>query len=488
MSSTRSDLEAALAAGFERGADAEWRDTLAIYADHLLSEGDPRGELIALDLQIDTHGTTAELAARRASLLTAFLGHLRPLDNPHLAWVGDTFSRGFVDDFVIDEGDPNACERLAAILASAIGSYLRGITIRGDEVFIDRVLGIAARRDHPWLEQLALIKRTWTDVPVVRNATLAMVVAATPRLRRLAVAGYRVVDELLHPALRKLRVTGEAALGSLVTAGLPYVAVDELDLAFGGATPFDAPGDYRALDDDDLAEQDAPPQAPADEWFELCAERLPALRRLDLSRNEPADPRSASTRMSGGGTVFDFVGRLPMRARLTHLKLPSLRRTEDVEALQRAILEMPELVEVELGRTRELRQLELHHPVARFVFAAAMSPWPPRETLRAGQALRVAIPGARTQDIVTLDAAVSAMEWRWRALPATARSAWAIFWAFLDDLADTREAPFPMDILIHAIEACGSALDEGGWRELLEDMRDRRMSSGAHVSISHYWV
>src|SRR5258708_20502667 len=124
MSSTRRALEAALAAGFERLADAEWRDTLAIYADHLLAEGDPRGELIALDLQIDTHATTTELVARRASLLAAFLGHLRPLDNPHLAWVGDTFSRGFVDDLVIDADDPNACERLPAILASPIVPYL----------------------------------------------------------------------------------------------------------------------------------------------------------------------------------------------------------------------------------------------------------------------------------------------------------------------------------------------------------------------------
>jgi hypothetical protein len=58
-----------------------------------------------------------------------------------------------------------------------------------------------------------------------------------------------------------------------------------------------------------------------------------------------------------------------------------------------------------------------------------------------------------------------------------------MFWAFLDDLDDTREAPFPMDVLINAIEACGTALDEGGWRELREDMRDHRTSAGAHVAI-----
>jgi len=479
MSSTRRDLEAALAEGLER-ADAGWRDTLAIYADHLLAEGDPRGELIALDLQIDSRGTTTELVARRASLLASFLGHLRPLDNPHLPWVGDTFSHGFVDDLAIDASDPNACDRLPAILASAVGPYLRGITVRGDSAFLDRALGIVARREHAWLERLALVEQAGAHAPAVRDATVERVIAATPRLRRLVVEGHRVLDEFPHPVLRALHVTGETALGSLVTPGAPCPAVDELDLAFERPAPLHEP--YPPLEDGELLDDDAPLEAPANDRWELRAERLPALRRLDLSRNEPA-PRSPSTPVGGGATVFDLVGRLPMRARLTHLKLPSLRRDEDVEALQRAVLDMPELVEVELARSLLHREPELRHPRARFVLTASKRPWPPRDQLRPGQALRVSIPGARTPDVVSLETAVTAMEWRWSSLPVEARSAWATLWEFLDPLDDTREAPFPMDILLHAIEACGMALDEGGWRELREDMRDRRTSATMHVSI-----
>jgi hypothetical protein len=482
MSSTRRELEAALAAGFARRADAEWRETLAIYADHLLAEGDPRGELIALDLRIEASGTTSELVARRASLLAAFLGHLRPLDNLHLAWVGDTFSRGFVDDLVIDAVDANACERLPAILASAIGPYLRGITIRGDDAFIDLALELVASREHAWLEQLTLVKQTGRDAPAASEATIESVVAAMPRLRRLAVEGHHVVDEFPHPALRELHVTGETALGSLVTEGPAYVGVEELDLAFVRATPGYGPGALPPFEDDVFLEEDEPPEPPDGGRFELCAERLPALRRVDLSRNEPVGQGSASARLRGGASVFEFVEWLPMRERLTHLKLPSLRQDEDVRALQRAVIDMPELVEVELGSSIGLRDPELRHPKARFVFAAAKWPWP-RDGTRAGQGLRVAIPGARTPDVVALDTAVHAMEWRWSALPADARSAWAMFWAFLERLDETHAAPFPMDILLHAIEACGAALDEGGWRELREDMRDHRTSAGAHVSI-----
>jgi hypothetical protein len=181
--------------------------------------------------------------------------------------------------------------------------------------------------------------------------------------------------------------------------------------------------------------------------------------------------------------VFDLVGRLPMRARLTHLRLPSVRGEEDAEVLQRALLGMPALVEIELARAFGAPEPVLRHPTARVVIAAEQWPWPPRERLRPGEVLRVAIPGARAPDVVELDAAVTVMEWRWSALPGDARAAWAALWDFLGGLDEERAAPFPMDLLLHAIEACGAALDGGGWRELREDMRDHRTSAGALVSI-----
>src|SRR5699024_4537910 len=88
---TREQLEAALAIAFDR-------HTLAVYADYLQSISDPRGELIALDLEIEGRPCPPELAARRTSLLHAWLGALVPADNVHRSWVGDSLRFGFIED------------------------------------------------------------------------------------------------------------------------------------------------------------------------------------------------------------------------------------------------------------------------------------------------------------------------------------------------------------------------------------------------------
>ena len=46
MSAARDQLEASLRARWDR-------ETLAVYADHLEAIGEPRGELISIDLRID---------------------------------------------------------------------------------------------------------------------------------------------------------------------------------------------------------------------------------------------------------------------------------------------------------------------------------------------------------------------------------------------------------------------------------------------------
>jgi uncharacterized protein (TIGR02996 family) len=50
------------------------RAALAVYADHLTAAGDPRGELIALELEVEDYGTTVEIDARRRVLLVEWIG------------------------------------------------------------------------------------------------------------------------------------------------------------------------------------------------------------------------------------------------------------------------------------------------------------------------------------------------------------------------------------------------------------------------------
>lgn len=64
MSATLEELASQLRARWDR-------DLLAVYGDLLMMRGDPRGELIALDLELEACGSTPELEARRTRLLMA---------------------------------------------------------------------------------------------------------------------------------------------------------------------------------------------------------------------------------------------------------------------------------------------------------------------------------------------------------------------------------------------------------------------------------
>jgi hypothetical protein len=63
VTTPRAEIEAALAADFSRA-------NLAVYADCLMAEGDPRGELIAIGLL----PPTPELERRKIALLEQLLG------------------------------------------------------------------------------------------------------------------------------------------------------------------------------------------------------------------------------------------------------------------------------------------------------------------------------------------------------------------------------------------------------------------------------
>ncbi|HEY5935628.1 MAG TPA: hypothetical protein VIU61_13355, partial [Kofleriaceae bacterium] len=150
MATDREDLEANLAASFDR-------DTLAVYADFLQSIGDPRGELIALDLQIEAHAdhaapapgpryryAPAGLVDRRATLLATWLRALVPSD-PTRGWIGDQVRFGFLDNLELGAHSTEERDRLLAILASPVGPYVRGVTIRGATHDLVESLAVLAR-------------------------------------------------------------------------------------------------------------------------------------------------------------------------------------------------------------------------------------------------------------------------------------------------------------------------------------------------------
>ena len=451
-SSATAALEAALHKTFDHA-------TLAVYADHLQAQGDVRGELIAIDLEVAQRGTTAALVARRSELLHAWLGSLTAFDSARGGGIADSFRFGFFEDLELASNDPPMHDRLAALLAHPAGHYLRGLTLRGSARDLERALETLADAPNPWLRTLALAN--WGSGPRVDDAIAYRVIPALPALVRLAVLGDAVLGELPHPSVRELAITGADAFDGIYRIGPPLPEVTALDLAFDTRPPHGTWYD----EEDDIDE-------PVVDVHHLISDvRLPALRTLDLSRNEPLRPDQPSYRVQGK-SLWSYIGCLELRRRLTHLRLPALRDDEDTAELLDVLSSMPALVEVELGRGHAYQLPPLYHPTARFTIASPW-PWPARA---GGRRLRVTIPGARAPEVVELELAINTMPALWERLPDDARAAWRQVWSAL-------EGSLPIDTLLLALEACGEQLDEGGWRELREALIDHRVP-GARVELA----
>jgi hypothetical protein len=435
-SSATEQLEGALAQSFDHA-------TLAVYADHLQAQGDVRGELIAIDLEIAQRGTTAALLTRRSELLHTWLGRLVAFD------VADSFRFGFLER--VELLVTITPDHLVALLAHPAGRFVRGLALRGTNRELEAALAALAATRHAWLATLAL--STWDHhEPRIADASTARLIAATPVLARLELGGGHMIDELPHPHVRELKITGTGTFAGIYGDGPSLPDARILDIAF---------------DDDGIVEQPV-----VDRTLMLSELRLPALTVLDLSRNEPLDPEDASFTMRGH-SLWSFLGHQELRRQLTHLKLPALRNDNDTAELMDVLASMPLLEHVELARGNSYQVPPLYHPRAKFTIASRW-PWPARATT---ESLRVIIPGARSPEVVHLHVALAAMPAVWAQLPDDARAAWTAVWGALGGTV-------PLDTLLLAIESLGERLDEGGWRELREALIDHRVP-GARVELRH---
>jgi hypothetical protein len=315
-------------AELEATLDAAWTlDNLQVYGDHLQQLGDVRGELIGVDVAIARTGSTPELAHRRRKLLRTWLG-LESKDNPTRGvWASVTFAYGFVDDFRIDSA--------MCLLATPAAPFVRGVTLRGNTGGIEHVIAELARVPRPWLSRLTIAPkfrgeppgRTWRgELPNIANTQFPRLIANTPRLDRLELAGHRLVRDFPHPALRELRIAGIDALLPLLEPRKPLASVTTLTLAF-------------ARDLGDLVMLARP-------WPALLpAASLPALRTLDLSPNE--GQRSTTDTQVG---VFDVLDSLGVLDQLAVLRLPSIRNGQEALLVQRTLDRMPRLARLEVIR------------------------------------------------------------------------------------------------------------------------------------------
>jgi hypothetical protein len=436
-------LERVLASDFDR-------DELAVYGDYLQAQGDPRGELIAIDLASD-----ATLADRRRLLEATWLSAL-----PSGLRAAARSRFGFA---LLVASDAAA---VTAAFAGPVAPFIHTLAIEGTADVIAEAIDAFAGRTLPALATLAVHHSD--DIPrdpIVADA--APLIAATPRLVRLEVNGRRVFGHIDHPTVTALKLSGLDAIATLSGKGPALARVTELDFAF-----------HRNALLDHL-----PPPGGRVVSSLLPRARWPNVRRLDLSRNEPG---SRSPHALGGQVdVFGWLRGLGARP-LTHLRLPSLRSEQQVTDLAAALAVLPADCEVAIARAYSGSP----QPPPR-VTAPPPRPWPPRDQIHGRDALTIRVEGAPYGEDVDLSGIVDVMEANFDALSADARDAWSEFWDFLSDLgwedADGNDITMLLssDVLVRALEPCDFE-DHRRWADLRTLLRQIRPLP-ATVSVKRYW-
>ena len=329
------DIEEALHDSFDH-------DHLAIYADELQRRGDPRGELIAIDLRADeqaidvneTGEMTGEMSARRRELLRSLLG---PIASAH-PLVRCRY--GFVDlMFALrEEMRAGVLRAFDATLQGPLGRFVRDVTLYGDGPRLRDLMVSLGKQPRPFLTRLAIEgphQLHYIDLP---REVAALAVPMMPRLEKVEGFGRRAIPSVEFPTVRHVVSHGYDSVTALCASngGPPcFPRVDHVNLRLSWTLPHQQ---IEAL---------------------LPPAQLPSLRELDLSRC--TDPIGDSV----GYDVFRYLRKVAIAPQVERLRVPSVDNVEQAVNLQAAIDRMPQLIELGIAGSRyPLRAVPLRHPTA----------------------------------------------------------------------------------------------------------------------------
>ncbi len=432
--------EAALAASLQ----TEWAaETAAVYADLLIARGDPRGELIAVELAL-ANDPRAELAVRKRELIQLWIGGAIA----GWTWHPHNVEHGLLRGFMATNSATYALVEIVEHLLDAVGNHLRDLGLYASNVDLTKALTVLARTEGglPWLRTLT-IKRTDGARPIDR-ATWQAVVDATPHLTELILEGTGVIASPLHPAVRTLRIQGFA----IAVGGQPFDAVTHLDFRFADPLAYGA---------------ELP---PVDKLAGVVNPRaFPALRTLDVSRNafQPI--------------ALAVLAAVEDLARFDTIRFPAI--TNDGAATLIDLLERYPRLVIEIARS--YAPLDVSHPR---LLVPTPRAWPAQPHGR--DALRVAIPGGTSDGDLALSSLVGDLEDQFDAMHDEARTAWIVFWTFLDTLpweddnGNAVSKPMSVAVLSTALEALVS---NGRADNVAKDLREARFPPDATVNVSRYW-
>jgi len=185
-------------------------DDLEVYADHLQAEGDPRGELVSLDLR--PQPTDRAWWIHRRAAAEAWLGQSHPY--------AQVVQHGFVHE-LRDGATPRA------LLDGPLGDVVRGYTTWGHARVLDSIRRLAAR-PRPWLVRLAI---AYWSKRRLSTADRDALIAATPNLKELVLVGDPLFSAFPHPNVRTLVIEDRTLPQLAGFRGLPtHRAVDGMGL------------------------------------------------------------------------------------------------------------------------------------------------------------------------------------------------------------------------------------------------------------------
>lgn len=266
-------------------------DTLLIYADALISEGDPRGELIALDLRVPE---------RRPLLLRWLASHLSTVPG------GDHL---------------NVCdESWIPFLRSPIGAYCRGAAAFGRMEDAQRLVAAIIEQPRPFMTRFKMM--AGFDGPLVMDMRH---VEAMPNLVELDLDGDFDLRAFRHPNVKRLYRRSWSCNGLR-----------------SWTWPVDLPACEQLV-------VDAKPWSTTVSPARVTFAGLPNLRTLDVSDCEPQFlPARQKDKLNLD--VFRWLAGLALVRQLRTLRVPSVRSSNDAKVLARLLDTAPRL-EIEVART-----------------------------------------------------------------------------------------------------------------------------------------
>jgi hypothetical protein len=419
-------------------SECDWTSALSVYADCLLQDDDPHGELIAMDLAevSEPHSVTIR-SSDRQTLERRWLG--RYGSHPDVKT-----NYGMVQIRVSESSYPAINE----LLARPQAKYIEAIFIDGPKRFIRHALEDMFVRDYPWMGRLSLVSDDGSGVTALTHVCSVQVNTYAPHLHSLRCDGHLLADEICDLGITFLRLDGESSV-VLQDDGATFEKVVAVDIDLGPAYRFNSGGLYR---------------------LSLSAQRFPRLSKMDLSRNTSRRLRDVCEY----ATAWSVVPKLRM------VKFPVLRDVVDKKALEECLRSMSNVEVVEVAGVYGDSPISDHQ---RALFRHPdPKPWFHRDDVDASSLLTLSV-GGETYQVELLELC-HVLENRYARLEVGSRNAWQTIWS---DLRLSGRAELAGSVWEQAMVPCLDAFLAPKWKQFIESCPPNRavdvvVDLGTHTS------